>query len=247
MPFGPPFVEWVARNVNELPGRTILEIEGQVENVSDWVRACYQVSVDEAQAASPQYMIEACGMDIPGHRRQEQIITPIFVTRRFSSDMSLRTVFGLSDEWHEAVADHQSNHGIPFPKPWTGPADIDGCQITPITNSLELHREGKRMRHCVGSLENKAFRGNCCFYHVGKGGEPVATVELLREGTKPKMGQARGPCNAIVDKKIMQILRKWVRQIKELPTLGEADQIGIDGLNVNPNGPAQILDNEIPF
>ena len=134
MPFGPPFVEWVARNVNEMPGRTILEIESQVENVSDWVKASYRVSVDEALAAIPQYMIDACGLDFLGVQHQGQSTAANDVTRRFSSDMSLRTVFELSDEWHEAVADHQSDHNTPFPKPWAGPAEVDGYQITPITN-----------------------------------------------------------------------------------------------------------------
>ena len=85
------------------------------------------------------------------------------------------------------------------------------------------------MRHCVASYENEAFWGKCCFYHVEKGDEPVATVQLLREGTKPKLGQVRGPCNAIVDKKIMQILRKWVRQIKEVPALERPGLTEADG------------------
>ena len=244
MPFGPPFVEWVARNVNEMPGRTILEIESQVENVSDWVKASYQVSVDEALAAIPQYMIDACNLDYLGRPRAAQNTTTNYVTRRFSSDMSLRTVFELSDEWHEAVADHQSDHNTPFPKPWAGPAEVDGYQITPITNTAELYREGKRMRHCVGSYANETIWGEWYFYHVEKSGEPVATAQLLREGTKPKLGQVRGPCNAIVDKKIMQILRKWVRQIKEVPALERARLTEVGGGGLSQAGD---LDCEIPF
>jgi len=245
MPFGPPFVEWVARNVNEMPGRTILEIESQVENVSDWVRGSYRVSVDEALAAIPQYMIDACDMDFWGHRRQGQETPPNYITRRFSSDMSLRTVFGLSDEWHEAVANHQSNHSTPFPEPWTGPAEVDGYQIVPITNTEELYREGKRMWHCVASYANETILGNCYFYHVEKEAKPIATTQLLREGTKPKLGQVRGPCNAIVDKKIMQILRKWVRLVKKLPAPKEVRQTEFSCLPSAQT--AGDLDSEIPF
>ena len=93
------------------------------------------------------------------------------------------------------------------------------------------------MRHCVGSHANETIWGESYFYHVEKGSEPVATVQLLREGTKPKLGQVRGPCNAIVDKKIMQILRKWVRQIKEVPAL---ERPGLTEAG-NP------LDDYIPF
>jgi len=39
---------------------------------------------------------------------------------------------------------------------------------------------------------------NCYFYHVEKGVESIATVQLLREGTKPKLGQARGPSMAAI-------------------------------------------------
>ncbi len=94
MQFGPPFVEWVARTVNEMPGRTILEIESQVENVSDWVKASYQVSVDEALAAIPQYMIDACSLDFLGARRQGQKATENYVTRRFSCDSRPSTASG---------------------------------------------------------------------------------------------------------------------------------------------------------
>ena len=245
MPFGPPFVEWVARNVNEIPGRTILEIESQVENVSDWVKASYRVSVDEALAAIPQYMIDACNLDFLGVRHQEQSATANYVTCRFSSDMSLRTVFRLSDEWHEAVANHQSDHITTFPEPWVGPAEVDGYQITPITNGAELYREGKRMRHCVGSYVNEVTWNNCYFYHVEKGGEPVATVQLIRESTKPRLGQVRGPCNAIVDKKTMQILRKWVRQIKEVPALERPGSTAVEGVGLGQE--MGDLDSEVPF
>ena len=79
----PLFVEWVARNINEMPGRTILEIESQVENVSDWVKASYQVSVDEALAAIPQYMIDACNLDFLGRPRQRNYLgRMVFLPRR---------------------------------------------------------------------------------------------------------------------------------------------------------------------
>ena len=244
MPFGPPFVEWVARNVNEMPGRTILEIESQVENVSDWIKASYRVSVDEALAAIPQYMIDAYA-DVTCSRLAADG-TPNYVTRRFSSDMSLRTVFELSDEWHETVANHQPNHSTPFPEPWAGPADVDGYQIAPITNSADLYREGKRMRHCVGSYAYDVTGQRCYFYHVEKEGKPIATVELLRNGTKPTVGHTRGPCNAIVDKKIMQILRKWVRQIKEVPAVQTPGLTGVNGPHLVQNGDGQWLE-DIPF
>ena len=96
------------------------------------------------------------------------------------------------------------------------------------------------MRHCVGSYAHDVTGQRCYFYHVEKEGKPIATVELLREGTKPKVGHVRGPCNAIVDKKIMQILRKWVRQIKEVPALERPAPM-------KPGDPRLEAFDDIPF
>ena len=120
-------------------------------------------------------------------------------------------------------------------------AEVDGHQITPITNTAELYREGKRMRHCVISYANETIWGEWYFYHVEKDEQSIATAQLLWEGTKPKLGQVRGPCNAIVDKNIMQILRKWVRQIKEVPALERPSLTEIDGPCVSE------LDDDIPI
>ena len=210
----------------------------QVENVSDWVKASYQASVDEALAAIPQYMIDVC-VDFPdfGHASRNTT-SNCCITRRFSPDMSLRTVFALSDEWHEAMINHQDFGGPGFPEPWTVKAKIEGYEITPIEQSADLYREGKRMRHCVGSAAGEVAFGQRYFYHVEKGCTSIATVELLRNGTKAKLGQVRGPCNAIVNKKIMQVLRKWVRQIKEIPAFERPHLKEVGGLD---------LDDDIPF
>ncbi len=97
------------------------------------------------------------------------------------------------------------------------------------------------MRHCVGSYANETIWGEWYFYHVEKEGQSIATAQLLRKGTKPKLGQVRGPCNSIVDNKIMQILRKWVRQIKEVPALERP------GLTEVGDPRVAQLDDDIPF
>ena len=160
--------------------------------------------------------------------------------------MSLRTVFELSDEWHEAVANHQSDHNTSFPEPWAGPAKVDGYHITPITDAAELYREGKRMRHCVGSYVNETIWGQWYFYHVEKEGQSIATAQLLREGTKPELGQVRGPCNAIVDKKLMHILGKWVRQIKKVPARKRPGLTEVGDPRLVQNVGGQWLD-DLPF
>ena len=155
--------------------------------------------------------------------------------------MSLRTVFDLSDEWHQTMINHQGFGGPGFPEPWTGRAEIEGYEITPIEQRADLYREGKRMRNCVGSAADEVASGQRYFYHIEKGCTPIATLELLRNGTKAKLGQVRGPCNAIVDKKVMQVFRKWVRCIKEIPAFERPRLKEIGGLDVTQ------FDDDIPF
>ncbi len=93
-----------------------------------------------------------------------------------------------------------------------------------------------------GSPSNARRRlGHCYIFHVEKGHTPAATVALFRDGTKAKLGQVRGPCNAIVDKKIMQVLRKWVRQIYEVPSFERPHLTQVGGLD------EFAIDDDIPF
>ncbi len=73
---------------------------------------------------------------------------------------------------------------------------------------------------------------------------PQPEAQLVRLGTKPGLGQVRGPCNSIVDKKITQILRKWVSQIKEVPAFERPTLTEVGGPRL-----AQLddVDDEIPF
>ena len=126
--------------------------------------------------------------------------------------MSLRTVLRLSDEWHEAVANYiDTSDTRTFPQPWCDGATINGLKIDPITNPADLYREGKEMRNCVGTYGGAVLAGGRYIYSVTENGKKVATAELINNDGHAKLGQARGPCNAVAPNRAVTALRRWLR------------------------------------
>jgi hypothetical protein len=152
-----------------------------LENTADWVRA-------------------SNGHD--GHQ---------FVVRRFSPDMSLRTVTRLSAEWHDAIASRLDGPQHIFPPPWIDTTHIDGLEIIPINNSADLYREGAVMHHCVGTYSADVRDGRCYVYSIRRNGERLATAAIVRKEGRPVLQQIRGPCDAEVSDKIKAAARRWLR------------------------------------
>ena len=127
----PDFALWCAKRVPF--DRLHEEVAHEIRNIGDWVQASYQAQADEAM----QELIERLRDRVPAEyfERQPRTIRNGFglVRRHFTPGMSLATVRGLSEEWHDAVADRQySAESTPLPKPWAEPAEIGGCQIVPL-------------------------------------------------------------------------------------------------------------------
>src|SRR5262249_29777541 len=131
---GHAFAEWAARHVSEIQARSLREVFPLLADLGDWVNACQPPSSSpDPWGGEPEH---------PGHR---------FVTRRFMSSMSLKTVVTLSAEWHEAVAQDMDGPKYAFPQPWYAAVQVGGYEIVPIDNSADLYREGATMHHCVGA------------------------------------------------------------------------------------------------
>jgi hypothetical protein len=152
-----------------------------------------------------------------------------FVTRRFISSMSLKTVSTLSHAWHEAVAAGMSGPEFTFPAPWFPAAQVGDVEILPITDSAELYREGARMHHCVGTYGREVMCGSVYVYSIRVAGERTATLALGRAGKEAVCIQLRGPCNAPAPKQIANAVQRWLHTQGPLP----------------PH--AQPVDPEIPF
>jgi hypothetical protein len=85
---GPEFVEWVTRHSLEIGG-TLSGVLSFINNVADWVQACHRASV-------PSHIFNAIAGGFCQPRGEQ------FVVRRFSPDMSLKTVTKLSCDWQRS-------------------------------------------------------------------------------------------------------------------------------------------------
>lgn len=203
-----PFVEWVARNAPAM-GRTMVEVQTLVSDISDWVRASY---VSEVLDLPPHILKASSGLSWRAPRE----LGAALVTRRFHPDMSLKTVLQLSDEWHEAIAMAQpEGQDVTFPPPWLPGGEVEGFEVVPITTGADLWMEGRAMRHCVATLKAEVLGGARYIYSLRRDGERVATFEMLRQGKKAVLGQIRGHCNANVPKEVEAAVRKWLRKAGE--------------------------------
>jgi hypothetical protein len=193
-------------------GDTTEEITAWLINTADWVRAC---------------------------RRPDDNVGRL-VIRPFRANMSVKTVTKLSDQWHESVAKVESGPIYELPEPWVPGGNVDGFEIVPITNSVELYCEGCITHHCVGTYGERVTGGDCYIYSLRKDGQRLATLQLVKSGGRVVFGQIEGPCNTTVSKAIELAARKWLKSHKPFqpPKLASGQPIFVrqDG-----TGPEQII------
>jgi hypothetical protein len=194
---GPDLVHWTARHATEFGGSPA-EVIGILEDIADWVRACYRASV-------PLHIRRAIAGDLPFPAGEQ------FVHRQFNEGMSLFTVTKLSADWHDAVAANMTGPNSEFPEPWCPGGASGGFDIVPITNGAGLYREGRQMHHCVGTYAGSVHLGRCYFFSVRKDGALVATLELVQREDRAAIGQLRGPCNAKAPKEVLRAVNSWLR------------------------------------
>jgi PcfJ-like protein len=184
---GHEFVGWAAKHALEIGG-TFDEIRNFLVDLMDWVDACYPERRKKREAGAPEQRAPMRG--------GEQ-----FVTRRFTPDMSLKTVIKLSHDWHEAVANNMAGPDCDFPEPWCPAGYSGGFAIIPIVSAAELYLEGRTMHHCVGTYGGSVQGGHAYVYSIREGGERIATLSLQRYEQRATIEQLRGPCNKQVSKK----------------------------------------------
>jgi len=238
----PDFAEWCAKRIEIRPpyGRAAIE----VTNIGDWVRASYEKHI---QAAIDD-LAEKLEREVPAEYVRHRLNDPLasgggsaLVTRTSKPDMSARTVYQLSEVWHDVVADQRfSGNSMPFPKARAPSAEIGGYEIIPLDTPLDLYLEGKAMHNCVATYEGHVRAGACYLFGMRKGGAPIATIEIQAASDGFHLAQFAGPCNQPVSKSVERIIRKWARRAKfarEKPAL----PAGMEWVS------GDDLDAEIPF
>jgi hypothetical protein len=179
----PDYAAWVAKNWAKLDGLH------EIQNLCDWARA----------------------------RPRERPFTP---------NMSVQTVRQLSAEWHEAIVRRheaimrrheevereEAERLGPFSEPWLPAGTLaSGEAIVPITDAVELYREGRAMHHCIASYSPHVIAGRHYVYSIRQGDQRIATFALNRDSQgKITLGQIRSVCNGAVPEAITAAVRRWL-------------------------------------
>jgi hypothetical protein len=213
----PNFIQWVAKHTLELDGDPEMVLSS-LSDLIDWVQASYRATDLLGDPNPFSFLFEPSG---------EQ-----FVARRFDANMSFETVARLSSDWHEAVASDMLGPSCEFPEPWCNGGDALGYTIRPIVNAADLYREGRTMHHCVGSYSHRVMAGQAYLYRIRKRSEPIATVELVRDGEGVAIGQVRGPLNSHVSKDVQRAVKQWLKaqRVFKLPEITEHKYNELDEL-----------------
>jgi PcfJ-like protein len=194
------FIRWVARRASEIGGSSEMVLSS-LRDLTDWA---------EASRRATDLLGDSNAFADPLRPSGEQ-----FVVRRFRANMSLKTVAGLSNDWHEAVASGMSGPTYEFPEPWCDGGEHLGHAILPIVNAADLYREGRTMHHCVGSYSHRVLAGQVYIYTIRKNLEPIATLELVRDDGTVSIGQIRGPFNSRVSKEVQRAAKQWIKVQRE--------------------------------
>jgi len=98
-------------------------------------------------------------------------------------------------------------HGsIEFPAP-----PYSGCDnISPITSTIELFREGNVMHHCVATYCESVILGGAFFYRITS--PQRATLELVRDGKEWHPGRMKLFANAEPSDETRAIVQKWLEE-----------------------------------
>ena len=153
-----------------------------------------------------------------------------FVTSRLRNNQPVTaTTWGglvkASDQWHrdqvhvemQRMIGQEAERNEGKIRAWSsvvGEMEMPGREsdhvfrATPLTDPLQLFREGREMQHCVGSYGDACHSGRSRIFAIrGSDGEK-ATVELTLHGDKWSSTQMRGPLNAKVSPGMMQAARQ---------------------------------------
>jgi len=129
------------------------------------------------------------------------------------SRMSVPEAIRQSERWTEEL-----NKKASSAEDKTGLEEVrkypDGFRWVKVTSAQSLDREGKLMKHCVGSYCNQVSSGSTIIYSLrDKKNEPHCTVEVQSN----KVNQIKGKANGPVDNKYI----KYVQDFITTPVVGK--------------------------
>lgn len=159
-------------------------------------------------------------------------IMPIFdwvaQQRRDNKAFSMKGRTGASvhravEEWHGRLAKLKGHRHVEFPSSGLkeglferkinlpgGGHHMEVWHIEEITNSTQLHAEGKKMRHCVYSYGRSVVNGQCSIWRLRVDNVRQLTIEV-RTKTK-QIVQIAGKFNRKATQQEMRYIDEWASQ-----------------------------------
>lgn len=123
---------------------------------------------------------------------------------------SLFTIIELSNKFHMEIVNLKLNKFTNWKQKYED-YYIEDYLFTELTNNKDLSKEGKIMKHCVGSYADRCFNGNTQIISLSKKVndvyEKLVTIEIIFK----RISQCRGECNrniTLEEKRIIDLFAK---------------------------------------
>ena len=174
-------VHWAALCQNE-PSRQTLR--SNICDLRDWVRACVAQSIGIEGVDSICQIINDRDLALAIEKKWQGYADLAEAGKPFNKEMSLQTVFKLSDQWHERQAETEAAD-VEFPQEWFEGGTVGDFRIAPVRTSGELSRYAYHLHNCATSYAHGVADGSCFIYVVFEGDELKAMLELSRRGGVP--------------------------------------------------------------
>lgn len=166
----------------------------------------------------------AHGLNDAPHRREEFALIARWIARPglgwpLTSDQCRAGWGHLLQEAQAWERDEREQHRLAS-KSWTpGFAAIYSRQysLEPIATGADLWEEAVAMRHCVDTFAYRCEDGECVLFSLRHLGRRVATVELVAEGSKWCLEQARSKFNGSLTSAQLAALRRLLSKAPAPP------------------------------
>jgi len=141
---------------------------------------------------------------------------------RISIPEAIRQSERWTEELNKKALDNEDPSGLKEVRKYP-----DGFRWVKVTSAQSLDREGKLMKHCVGSYYDRVSSGSSIIYSLrDKKNEPHCTVEVQ----DTELIQAQGKANGPIDDKYLKYVQDFV--MKPVFKLKYADPDVLSGLGL---------------
>jgi len=149
-------------------------------------------------------------------------VNPDLNISRISVPEAIRQSERWTEELNKKASDKEDKTGLEEVRKYP-----DGFRWVKVTSAQSLDREGKLMKHCVGSYCNQVSSGSTAIYSLrDKKNEPHCTVEVRGSIVNQIKGKANGPVDDKYKKYVQDFIMKPVSG-KQYTGVSDLKNIGL--------------------